>query len=36
MHLKDADALARLMVTHEKGRTAPVRTEQPVLLSGSV
>jgi hypothetical protein len=36
MRLEDADQLARLMVTHEKGRTAPVTTDQPVLVSGSV
>ena len=36
MHLEDADSLARLMVTHEKGRTAPLSTDQPVLVSGSV
>ncbi|MFP5219958.1 MAG: anti-sigma factor domain-containing protein [Actinomycetes bacterium] len=28
--------LTALMVTHEKGRTAPERTEQPVVVAGSV
>ena len=36
LRLQDADGLARLMVTREEGRTPPLTTDKPILVSGSV